>query len=81
MRLRFTDHALANMETRHIAREWVVHCVESPLRLDSDESDATPTLAYLPIADMDGRVLCVVYNHLDDHVVAAFFERRLRGKL
>ena len=81
MRLTFSDHALTNMEIRHIAREWVLHCVEFPVKLDSDERDSTLTLAYLPISDMDGRVLCVVYNHLDDHVVAAFFERRLRGKL
>jgi hypothetical protein len=81
MRLTFSDHALHKIEQRHIPQEWVIRCIESPSKLKDDPLDSLASRAYAPIFEMDGRVLCVVYNHLDHHVVTVFFERRWKGKL
>ena len=81
MRLTFSDHALFEMERRQIPREWILRCVEQPAKLEPDRNDATVSHALAPIEEMRGRVLCVVYNHLDNHVVTVFFERRRRGRL
>jgi hypothetical protein len=81
MYLTYSQHSRADMDIRDIPAAWVEHCVESPVHLEADPDDPMLNLSFLPIYELGGRVLCVVYNHLDNHVVAVFVDRRWKGKL
>ena len=80
MPLTFSDHARSEIERRQIPIQWIERVVEAPARLKPDAVDPLLTRAHAPIDEMNGRVLCVVYNHVDYHIVTVFFDRRMRGK-
>ncbi|CAH1659413.1 conserved hypothetical protein [Hyphomicrobiales bacterium] len=73
----FTNHALAMMAERSIAREWVERTLLEPEHVEPDPRHAAVLRAFRPLPERDGRVLRVVYRHVDTHfhVITMFLDR------
>ena len=78
-----SEHARRRIERRHIRPEWLELALQSPDRVEPDTRDAALRHALKAIAEMERRVLRVVYNDSvkPPRVVTAHFDRRLRGTL
>jgi len=71
------------LQEREIHRDWVQRVVDEPILTLEDSADSDLSHALAPVAERDGRVLRVVYNHKVDPatVVTAYFDRTMKGKL
>ena len=84
-RLRFvlTTHAVAALAERAIDIAWLERVLLQPERTEADPDDPTLRHALGRIAERDGRVLRVIYNHtaVPWRIVTAYFDRTQRRKL
>ena len=73
-----SKHASQKIAERHIAQDWIERVLAVPAQVEPDKRDPALRLASAPIAERDGRVLCVVYNvqRVPPHVVTVFFQRK-----
>jgi hypothetical protein len=78
-----TEHAAQAMDERKIDPAWVARVLFSPERTEADRNDPTVRHALGRIAERDGRVLRVVYNHRRNppRIVTVYFDRTQRRKL
>jgi hypothetical protein len=78
-----SDHAARRIFERKIEPRWIAATLSEPDRQEQDAIDPTASHAFRRIAEMDNRVLRVVYNTttIPVRVISAFFERRMKGKL
>lgn len=78
-----SQHAADVMREREIRREWLEAALVAPALRQPHEADPALGYALLPIAERDGRVLRVVYNHSTEPwtVVTVYFDRTMKGKL
>lgn len=78
-----SQHAADVMRERDIKREWIEAALASPVLRQPHETDPALRYALLPIAERDGRVLRVVYNHTIEpwKVVTVYFDRTMKGRL
>jgi hypothetical protein len=79
----FSIHALDVLHERTIDPSWVERAVADPDLVLRDVADPQVVHALAVIPEREGRVLRVVYNAegASAHVVTAFFDRSMRGKL
>lgn len=82
-RLTLSSHAQVVIDARGIELPWIIDAIDQPALSHPDADDPTLTHALRPVPQRDSRVLRVVYNHTQDppHVVTAYFDRAMRGKL
>jgi hypothetical protein len=68
---------------RKIDLTWIERALAQPDRLDTDATDAAICHAFKRIAEMEDRVLRVVYNTRTApvRVISAFFDRRMKDTL
>lgn len=78
-----SQHAAVVMRERDIKQEWLEATLATPALRQPHEIDPALSYALLPIAERDGRVLRVVYNHTIEpwKVVTVYFDRTMKGKL
>ena len=78
-----SQHAADVMREREIRQEWLEAALSAPALRQPHEADPVLSYALLPIAERDGRVLRVVYNHTIEpwKVVTVYFDRTMKGKL
>lgn len=78
-----SQHAADVMRERDIKQEWLDAALASPALRQPHEIDPALSYALLPIAERDGRVLRVVYNHTIEpwKVVTVYFDRTMKGRL
>ncbi|MDD2742665.1 MAG: DUF4258 domain-containing protein [Rhodocyclaceae bacterium] len=76
MEYTLNTHAAATIRERNIRAEWIA-------ATESDPDDPTPIHALRVIPEFGERVLRVIYNQTKQppHVVTAFFDRGMKGKL
>lgn len=79
----FSAHAQTVTHERGIEHSWIERTLEAPDQVESDKSDPRLKHYLARIAEYDGRVLRVIARASDDsvHVITAYFDRALRGKL
>jgi hypothetical protein len=77
----YSDHAAANLVDRKIKPEWVVQTIENPILMLKHETDAQLEHLYRKIPEKGERVLHVVFNRNESHVVTAYFDRNMRKRL
>ena len=81
LHITYSDHAAANLVDRKIEPEWVFQTIENPnLTLDHD-TDIELQHLYRRIAEKGNRVLHVIFNRNQSHVVTAYFDRNMRKRL
>jgi len=78
-----TEHAAQAVVERAIDPAWVARVLLDPDRTEADRNDPALRHALGRIAERDGRVLRVVYNHLrkPPRIVTVYFDRTQRRKL
>ena len=83
MEYELSDHAAKRIFERKIEPHWIEATLSEPDRREQDEIDPTASHALKQIAEMDNRVLRVVYNTttIPVRIISAYFDRRMKGKL
>ncbi|MDP2171102.1 MAG: DUF4258 domain-containing protein [Rhodocyclaceae bacterium] len=83
MEFTLSRHALDTLREREILLRWVTETMSNPERLEADPGDDQLAHALKAIPEFGGRVLRVIYNRDRQpvHVVTAFFDRAMKGKL
>jgi hypothetical protein len=78
-----SDHAARRIAERNIERRWIEMTLDEPDRQEPDPIDPSAKHAFKQIAEMDDRVLRVVYNTTATpvRIISAYFDRRMKGKL
>lgn len=78
-----SEHALDAIQTRKIRIEWVRMTLNNPTRFESHPKDNTLSHALRAIPDNGNRVLRVIFSHTAEplHVITAYFDRTMKGKL
>lgn len=78
-----SQHALDVVRERDIEQKWLEAALATPALRQPHEIDPALSYVLLPIAERDGRVLRVVYNHTIEpwKVVTVYFDRTMKGKL
>ena len=78
-----STHAVTTVRERNIRAEWIAATLSAPAVTESDPDDPTLTHAFRVIPEFGERVLRVIYNRTQrpPHVVTAFFDRGMKGKL
>jgi hypothetical protein len=76
-------HAAVAIAERNIDDAWIKGVMRKPERVEADKTDPELRHALGRIAERDGRVLRVVYNHTVTpvRVVTAYFDRSMRKRL
>jgi len=83
MNYSLSTHAEDAIREREIRPEWVAETMAQPVAVKPDPDDPELLHALRPIADFGYRVLHVIFNQTKTppHVVTAFFDRTMKGKL
>jgi hypothetical protein len=83
MEYTLSTHAMTTIRERNIRAEWIVATLLAPTTTESDPDDPTLIHALRVIPEFGERVLRVIYNQVKQppHVVTAFFDRGMKGKL
>lgn len=78
-----SKHAEDAIREREIRPEWVAQTMDDPLATEPDPEDPALRHALRSISDFGYRVLRVIYNQTKTppHVVTAYFDRTMKGKL
>jgi len=78
-----SKHAEDAMHERGIGPEWVTETMTTPLIMEPDPDDSTLMHALRPIPEFGYRVLRVIFNQTrkPPHIVTAYFDRAMKGKL
>ena len=78
-----SQHAADVMRERDIKQEWLDAALAAPALRHLHETDPALSYALLSIAERDGRVLRVVYDHTIEpwKVVTVYFDRTMKGRL
>jgi hypothetical protein len=78
-----SDHAAKRVQERNIDPRWIEMTLSAPDRHEVDVIDPSSSHALKRIAEMEDRVLRVVYNTTTTpvRVISAYFDRRMKGKL
>jgi hypothetical protein len=71
------------MLERKIEPHWIEMALSEPDRLEQDSVDPTARHALKRIAEMNNRVLRVVYNATTSpiRIISVYFDRGMKGKL
>jgi|APIni6443716594_1056825.scaffolds.fasta_scaffold3578550_1 hypothetical protein len=83
MEYTLSTHATTTIRERNIRAEWIAATLSAPAATESDPGDPTLIHALRVIPEFGERVLRVIYNRTKQppHVVTAFFDRGMKGKL
>jgi Domain of unknown function (DUF4258) len=81
IRITYSDHAAANLVDRKITPEWVLRTIENPIWTLDHETDPELQHLFRRIPEKGQRVLHVVFNRNESHVVTAYFDRNMRKRL
>ena len=83
MEYTLSTHATTTIRERNIRAEWIAATLSAPAATESDPVDPTLIHALRVIPEFGERVLRVIYNRTGQppHVVTAFFDRGMKGKL
>ena len=83
MEYELSDHAAARLQERRIEPRWIEKALSDPDRQEQEAIDPSVSHVVKRIAEMDNRVLRVVYNTttIPVRVITAFFDRRMKDKL
>jgi Domain of unknown function (DUF4258) len=83
MEYSLSTHAITTIRERNIRAEWIAATLSAPAATESDPVDPTLIHALRVIPEFGERVLRVIYNRTRQppHVVTAFFDRGMKGKL
>ena len=83
MEYTLSTHAAATIRERNIRAEWIAATLSAPAATEFDPDDPTLIHALCVIPEFGERVLRVIYNRTKQppHVVTAFFDRGMKGKL
>lgn len=78
-----STHATRTIQARNIRTEWIATTLLAPAATEADPDDPTLVHALCVIPEFGERVLRVIYNRTKQppHVVTAFFDRGMKGKL
>jgi hypothetical protein len=83
MEYTLSTHVTTTIRERSIRAEWIAATLSAPAATESDPDDPTLIHALRVIPEFGERVLRVIYNRTKQppHVVTAFFDRGMKGKL
>ncbi len=83
MEYTLSTHARTTVRERNIRAEWIAATLSAPTANESDPDDPMLIHALRAIPEFGDRVLRVIYNQTRQppHVVTAFFDRGMKGKL
>ncbi len=83
MEFTLSTHASTTIQERRIQLAWIEEAISRPKRTEVDAGDPQLTHALSVVPEFGDRVLRVIYNHTKypPHVVTAFFDRGMKGKL
>jgi hypothetical protein len=83
MEFTLSAHASTTIRERQIRLIWVEQTLSVPTRTEVDADDPQLTHALGVIPEFGDRVLRVIYNRSKNppHIVTAFFDRGMKGKL
>lgn len=83
MEYTLSAHAATTAHERNIRPEWIEATISAPAATETDADDPMLIHALRVIPEFGERVLRVIYNHSKQppHVVTAFFDRGMKGKL
>lgn len=83
MKFTLSGHASTVVAERGIRNEWIELALSAPQKTHADDADPSLVHHLVEIAAFENRVLRVVVNVRGGapHVVTAFFDRSMRGKL
>ena len=83
MEYTLSTHATTTIRERNIRAEWIAATLSAPAATESDPVDPTLIHALRVIPEFGERVLRVIYKRTRQppHVVTAFFDRGMKGKL
>lgn len=78
-----STHAVDTIRERRIRSEWIDIAMAHPTLVEPDAEDSTLMHALRTIPEYGDRVLRVIYNRTKQppHIVTAFFDRSMKGKL
>ena len=78
-----STHAVDTIRERKIRPEWIDIAMANPTLTEPDAEDSTLMHALRAIPEYGDRVLRVIYNRTKQppHIVTAFFDRGMKGKL
>ena len=83
MNYTFSSHALTTIRERGIHPEWIEQTMAAPMVCRPHPDDPSLTEAFRMIPEFGNRVLRIIYNHdkQPPHIVTAYFDRTMKGKL
>lgn len=83
MQFTLSTHAGNTIRERKIRIEWIEATLSNPTLTEPHPDDVTLIHALRAIPEFGDRVLRVIYNQTKQppHVVTAFFDRGMKGKL
>ncbi|MCU0839980.1 MAG: DUF4258 domain-containing protein [Rhodospirillales bacterium] len=83
MEYTLSTHAMTTIQERSIRPEWIAATLSAPAATETDPNDPVLTHALRVIPEFGERVLRVIYNRTKQppHVVTAFFDRGMKGRL
>jgi hypothetical protein len=78
-----SHHAAKRMAERKIDPRWLDMALSQPDRQEQDPVDPAARHALKRIAEMDNRILRVVYNTVVSpaRIISVYFDRGMKGKL
>lgn len=78
-----SEHAATTIQARNIRAEWIALTLLHPALTEPGEDDPELIHAFRIIPEFGDRVLRVIYNRTKQppHIVTAFFDRSMKGKL
>lgn len=83
MEFTLSTHASTTIQERQIQLAWIARTLIQPTQTEPDADDPQLVHALSVIPEFGDRVLRVIYNRTKQppHVVTAFFDRGMKGKL
>ncbi len=83
MEFTLSAHASTTIRERRIQLDWIEATLSAPMQTEVDTDDPQLTHVLRVIPEFGDRVLRVIYNRTKQppHVVTAFFDRGMKGKL
>lgn len=83
MEYTFSTHALNTTRERNIKAEWIEQTMNEPTITLPHPDDPTKTEVLRVIPEFGNRVLRIIYNHdkQPPHIVTAYFDRTMKGKV
>ena len=82
MKLHYTQHALQRMAKRQLRQEWVERAVNSPARIEPDETDAALEHRLAAVPELANRVLRVIVSKDEPRrVITIHLDRTMKGQL